>query len=107
MGDGGPGTQAGLRDPTGVVVDVRGNLYIVDAGDHRIRRVEALGGGAVMTPSKSPDFDENGRVDFDDFFLFAGAFGQKATGDTVKYDLDGSGQVDFNDFFIFAEKFGK
>ncbi|OGG50093.1 MAG: hypothetical protein A3F84_02595 [Candidatus Handelsmanbacteria bacterium RIFCSPLOWO2_12_FULL_64_10] len=53
------------------------------------------------------DFDGNGKVDFDDFFLFADAFGQKASGDNVRFDLDQNGEVDFNDFFLFAEKFGQ
>ena len=50
----------------------------------------------------SGDFDENGKVDFDDFFLFADAFG----GANPRYDLDNSGAVDFDDFFIFADNFG-
>ena len=57
--------------------------------------------------SKSADFNGNGRVDFDDFFLFAGAFGQPGTGDNARFDLDNSGTVDFGDFFLFAEAFGK
>ena len=106
LGDGGPSEKAGLRDPAGVAVDARGNLFIADAGDHRVRRVETLS-ALVPIPSGSADFDGNGMVDFNDFFLFAGAFGQRGEGGNAKYDLDGSGQVDFNDFFIFAEKFGK
>ena len=53
------------------------------------------------------DFDGDGEVDFDDFFEFAGAFGQSATGAFAKYDLDGAGEtIDFNDFFEFAAAFG-
>jgi uncharacterized protein (DUF2141 family) len=55
----------------------------------------------------SPDFNGDGRVDFDDFFLFAEKFGQKATGAAARFDLDGNGEIDFNDFFLFAEKFGQ
>jgi len=58
-------------------------------------------------PEKSRDFDGNGRVDFDDFFLFATAFGQPITGSTERYDLDFNGKIDFDDFFLFAEGFGR
>jgi hypothetical protein len=46
-------------------------------------------------------------VDFDDFFLFAAAFGLNGIGDNARYDLDGSGKVDFDDFFLFAGRFGR
>ena len=56
--------------------------------------------GASVLPG---DFNGDEGVDFDDFFLFADAFG----GIDPLYDLDGSGAVDFDDFFIFADYFGK
>ena len=52
------------------------------------------------------DFDENNRVDLDDFFLFAGAFSQEGTGENARFDLDGNQTIDFEDFFIFAIWFG-
>jgi hypothetical protein len=55
----------------------------------------------------TPDFSGDGEVGFDDFFLFASAFGQKATGDNAKFDLDKDGEVGFGDFFEFAGKFGQ
>ena len=42
-GDGGPAVEAELRSPYGVAVDSAGNVYIVDVGDHRIRKVDATG----------------------------------------------------------------
>ncbi|MBI4401297.1 MAG: hypothetical protein HY581_06680 [Nitrospirae bacterium] len=38
--DGGPATQAALNFPTAVAVDGRGNLYIADAMNHRVRKVD-------------------------------------------------------------------
>ncbi len=43
-GDGGTAKAAGLDSPTGVAVDVAGNLYIADSGNHRIRKATAATG---------------------------------------------------------------
>jgi trimeric autotransporter adhesin len=43
-GDGGPATQASLSFPAGAAVDPAGNLYILDPGNHRIRKVDAHSG---------------------------------------------------------------
>ena len=42
-GDGGPAIEARLQSPRGVCVDRDGNLIIVDAGNFRIRKVDASG----------------------------------------------------------------
>ena len=42
-GDGGPATGARLNVPEGVAVDAAGNLFIGDAYNHRIRRVDPSG----------------------------------------------------------------
>jgi hypothetical protein len=43
-GDGGLATSASLRNPFDVALDAAGNLFIADASNHRIRRVDAASG---------------------------------------------------------------
>jgi sugar lactone lactonase YvrE len=43
-GDGGPATSAQLNQPRAVVVDANNNVYIADAGNHRVRQVSAADG---------------------------------------------------------------
>ncbi|MCP9439637.1 MAG: PQQ-binding-like beta-propeller repeat protein [Nitrospira sp.] len=43
-GDGGPAVRARLNFPTAVVADARGNVYIADTFNHRIRLVDAANG---------------------------------------------------------------
>ena len=47
IGDGGPATQAILRQPGGVAADAGGNIYIVETGGNRVRKVDRT--GAITT----------------------------------------------------------
>jgi sugar lactone lactonase YvrE len=61
-GDGGPAVNAQLDFPVGGAVDTGGNLYIVDQGNTRVRRVDAktgvittvAGGGAALPGDGGP-----------------------------------------------------
>ena len=44
-GDGGPGVEADLFHPQGIAVDISGNVYFSDSGNHRVR---------VLTPGTAP-----------------------------------------------------
>ena len=41
-GDNGPATSSYINNPRGVALDMMGNIYIADSGNHRIRKVDAL-----------------------------------------------------------------
>lgn len=47
-GDGGPARKAALRQPHSIALDGRGQLYIADIGNHRIRQVD-LKSGRIQT----------------------------------------------------------
>jgi hypothetical protein len=42
-GDGGPAIQAGIDGPEGIAVDATGNLFIMDSGHYRVRKVTPNG----------------------------------------------------------------
>ena len=43
FGDGGPATKAMLKSPSAITFDSKGNLYISDMGNNRIRKVDTSG----------------------------------------------------------------
>jgi trimeric autotransporter adhesin len=58
-GDGGPATSAMLTLPSDVAVDSRGNLYIADSDNGRVRIVDPS--GTIETFAGSGDFGYNGN----------------------------------------------
>ena len=42
-GDGGPAIKASLKTPAGLVFDFKGNLYIADRENHRVRKIDTHG----------------------------------------------------------------
>jgi len=51
-----PALQAGLTWPAGLALDRKGNLYIADAGDHRIRKLSPDGFLTTYAGTGSPGF---------------------------------------------------
>jgi sugar lactone lactonase YvrE len=52
-GDGGPATSAVFNQPHGVGVDSKGNVYIADSGNHRLRMID--GSGTISTVAGTGD----------------------------------------------------
>ncbi len=103
IASGGSETITVIFSPTSSGTKSASLLIDHNAGDPTTVRLS----GVVYAAGTSPDFDGTGKVDLDDFFLFAVAFGQEPTGDNVRFDLDGNAKIDFDDFFLFAGAFGK
>lgn len=59
--------------------------------------------------SLTGDFNRDGIVDLQDFFVFAQRFGSKQNEEKydTRFDLDSDGKIGFSDFFLFAQNFGK
>jgi hypothetical protein len=82
-GDGGQATKAEIRVPQGVSYDPLGNVYIVDAGNNRIRQVTAS--GVIST------FAGNGED---------GYSGDGGPAELAKIDPAGGVTTDANDVFF-------
>jgi sugar lactone lactonase YvrE len=59
-GDGGPATNANLSTPYGVTVDSTGNLYIVDQGSYRVRKVATNGTITTFAGTGTNSFSGDG-----------------------------------------------
>ena len=60
---------------------------------------------AVLLPG---DFNEDGSVNFADFFMFVDVFNQPVTDENRIYDLAEDGNsIDFGDFFVFVDNFNR
>jgi len=59
-GDGGPATSAQLYEPSGVAVDVAGNLYIADTANNRVRKVTVAGVISTVAGNGTSGFSGDG-----------------------------------------------
>ena len=59
-GDGGAATAASLYWPRGVAVDAGGNMYVVDHGNHQIRRVSPAGTITTVAGNGADSFSGDG-----------------------------------------------
>ena len=61
-GDGGPATAASLNGPWGLASDVKGNLFIADLNNNRIRKVAADGTITTVVGNGTSDFAKDGQL---------------------------------------------
>jgi len=62
MGDNGPAYRASVAAPTGVAVDKKGNLYIADRNNNRIRLVDRLGMIRTVVGTGQQDYNGDSEV---------------------------------------------
>ncbi|HYF49282.1 MAG TPA: hypothetical protein VEJ63_07750 [Planctomycetota bacterium] len=97
-GDGGPATLARMYEVTDVAVDASGNVYIADAGNQRIRKVNAA--GTISTLASGIPYCVGLTVDSSGNVYATGAFSQRVykitPGGSVSV-LAGSGVAGFAD----------
>jgi hypothetical protein len=82
-GDGGPATQASFKTPGSVWIDKAGNIYILDANNFRVRKVDA-GTGIITTVAG------NGKQDFSGD---GGPATQASIGRAASLAVDESGNI--------------
>jgi outer membrane protein assembly factor BamB len=62
-GDGSSATSASLKQPAAVAVDAQGNIYIADAGNHAIRKVDiATGNISTIAGNGTPGYSGDGDL---------------------------------------------
>lgn len=57
-GDGGPAVKANFRDPLSIAVDKEGNIYVGDAANNRIRKIDTK--GIISSIAGNGDHEDNG-----------------------------------------------
>ncbi|MBT5470949.1 MAG: hypothetical protein HOK41_10135 [Nitrospina sp.] len=85
-GDGGQATQARLNVPAGLAFDKRGNLYIADRNNHRIRKVDSRGIITTLAGTGTAGFSGDG-----------GPAKQAQVNHPSGIALDGKGNLFFSD----------
>lgn len=60
VGDGGPATAARLNAPYGIILDGAGNLYIADAGNNKVRKIDAAGMMSTVAGTGTAGFSGDG-----------------------------------------------
>ena len=95
-------------------VSARGNpgqaQVILTATDREGLQVSTAFQVVIQAPPVAPlpaDFDGNGKIDFEDFFLFVESIGSTPlhTNWNPGFDLNYDGQINIEDFFMFADAF--
>ncbi len=81
-GDGGPAQQANLKSPSQICIDASGNMFVADAGNARIRRIDR--NGVITSVAGSGDKKYSGD---------GGSATSAAMASPQGVAVDGSGQI--------------
>jgi PKD repeat protein len=104
----GPVQDTSYRDQTGKPGETY--YYRITAVDRTVPANESPASAEVQFLSRRNrgDFQGDGRVGFEDFFLMVERFGSRrgAAEFQTTYDLDDDGQIGLQDFFLFVDLFG-
>lgn len=72
-GDGGPASRASFLEPSGLAVDSTGNVFVLESGGNRIRRIDTAGIVTTVAGTGATGFSGDGgsslRAQFDTPFL--------------------------------------
>src|SRR5713226_5043886 len=60
VGDGGPALNAAISDAEGIAIDSAGNIFLADANDHRVRKINPEGMISTVAGDGSPGFRGDG-----------------------------------------------
>jgi hypothetical protein len=87
-GDGGPATSAQLYYPYDVAVDVSGNVYIVDAYNMRVRKVNTSGVISTFAGNGASGYEGDGGLATDTSLYYPEGVGVDGAGDILIADYD-------------------
>jgi len=91
-GDGGPSTAAQLYEPSGLVLDAAGNLYVANAYDNAIRLLQTVGAGPTITAVTNGASNLAGPIAPGEIVVLKGA--GLGPAQLVQYQLNSSGLFD-------------
>jgi sugar lactone lactonase YvrE len=102
-GDTGPATDAALNDPLSITLDRRGNLYIAEAGSHRVREVFGVAAPALIVG----DLNHDGTVNIQDVVLslqLSVNLRTPSEDDPAVGDINLDGRLDIQDTVLLLQK---
>lgn len=79
-GDGGPATAARLNEVSGLMIDTAGNMYIADAANRRVRKIDATGIITTIAGNGSLGFAGDGGPATDATLYYPSALAMDAAG---------------------------
>ena len=112
----GTGAFSLIAGPVAAVLYSDQGLASADEYRYQITAVDRAGNESVASSAIAltvelrgkGDFQGDGQVGLDDFFMLAERFGSES-GDSrygAEFDFNGDGRIDFGDFFVFVDLFG-